>query len=181
MVRNPALHTVNLMADPVRIRQHIMPVSIAPGTGVYVDGSVCMVGKIGVRRWGAVVVPIRAYILIAQPGACCLSDRHGKSLSRKKPQNACHTEQKRQQLAKAAAPGYDMFHEKILTFIKSKRTALFAVLVVKIILGKIFRFPVCLIRVKAFAITVILKFRIVLGLLFRTHDFYIVTDPADRK
>ena len=29
-----------------------------------------------------------------------------------------------------------MFHEKILTFIKSKRTALFAVLVVKIILGK---------------------------------------------
>ncbi len=36
-------------------------------------------------------------------------------------------------------------------------------------------------RVKAFAITVILKFRIVLGLLFRTHDFYIVTDPADRK
>ena len=140
-----------------------------------------MVGKIGVRRWGAVVVPIRAYILIAQPGACCLSDRHGKSLSRKKPQNACHTKQKRQQLAKAAASGYDMFHEKILTFIKSKRTALFAVLVVKIILGKIFRFPVCLIRVKAFAITVILKFRIVLGLLFRTHDFYIVTDPADRK
>ena len=42
MVRNPALHTVNLMADPVRIRQHIMPVSIAPGTGVYIDGSVCM-------------------------------------------------------------------------------------------------------------------------------------------
>jgi hypothetical protein len=59
-----------------------------------------------------------------------------------------------------------MFHEKILTFIKSKRTALFAVLVVKIVLGKIFRFPVCLIRVKAFAITVILKFRIVLGLLW---------------
>ena len=26
-----------LEADPVRIRQHIMPVSIAPGTGVYVD------------------------------------------------------------------------------------------------------------------------------------------------
>ena len=34
---------------------------------------------------------------------------------------------------------------------------------------------------KAFAITVILKFLIVLGLLFRTHDFYILTDPADRK
>ena len=181
MVRNPALHTVNLVADPVRIRQHIVPVSIAPGTGVYIDGSVCMVGKIGVRRRGTVVVPIRAHILVAQPGACRLSDRHGKSLSRNKPQNACHTKQKRQQLAKAAASGYDMFHEKILTFIKSKRTALFAVLVVKIILGKIFRFPVCLIRVKAFAITVILKFRIVLGLLFRTHDFYIVTDPADRK
>ena len=64
MVRNPALHTVNLVADPVRIRQHIVPVSIAPGTGVYVDGSVCMVGKIGVRRRGAVVVPIRAHILV---------------------------------------------------------------------------------------------------------------------
>ena len=64
MVRNPALHTVNLVADSVRIRQHIMPVSIAPGTSVYVDGSVCMVGKIGVRRRGAVVVPIRAHILV---------------------------------------------------------------------------------------------------------------------
>lgn len=92
MVRNPALHTVNLVADPVRIRQHIVPVSIAPGTGVYIDGSVCMVGKIGVRRWGAVVVPIRAYILVAQPGACFLAHACRKRLGGKQAKDAYRAE-----------------------------------------------------------------------------------------
>ena len=92
VVGNPALHTVDRMGHTVRIRQHIMPVGAAAGAGTFLSGSVRIVSKKIGRRRGIIMLPVRAHILIAQPGACFLAHACRKRLGGEQTKDAYRTE-----------------------------------------------------------------------------------------
>ena len=112
VIGNAAFHTIYLLAAPIRNCQHIVPVSVAPGTAAHIHRSIRIVNKVGVRRRRIIMLSVRPHILIAQPGACFLSRRKCERLGRDHPKDAYCAKQKCQQpLYAAAVMGICFLHE----------------------------------------------------------------------
>lgn len=83
-----------MVAHPIRICQHIVPVGGAAGAGTHIHRSVRIIDQIGVGRRAVILLPIGADILAAQPGACFLPHGSGKRLGGEYPAEAYRAEQK---------------------------------------------------------------------------------------